>query len=103
MIGAIYGSLPVVRDTGGLHDTVCHLDHESGTGNGFVFRTYDAGGLRWAIDQAMEFHRVSPERREAQVTRIMEEGAASFNHDVTARAYFDIYEQMLHRPLVPYF
>ncbi len=35
MIGPIYGSLPVVHDTGGIHDTVGHLDVNSNTGNGF--------------------------------------------------------------------
>ena len=49
MIAPIYGSLPVARDTGGIHDTVTHLDADKNTGNGFLFETYDSGGLYWAI------------------------------------------------------
>ncbi len=100
MIGAIYGSLPIVHDTGGLHDTVAHLNLPDNTGNGFVFETHDPGGLRWAIDEAMRFYALPAETRAAQLTRIMRESAATFNHAVTAQRYFDIYEEMLHRPLV---
>jgi len=103
MIGAIYGSLPVVHDTGGLHDTVTHLDAQKNAGNGFVFKTYDSRGLRWAVDRAMDFHRLPAEVRAAQIGRIMRESRERFNHDVTAGQYFDIYESMLKRPLVnPY-
>jgi ADP-glucose type glycogen/starch synthase len=100
MVGVLYGTLPVVHDTGGLHDTVTHLNVKSATGNGFVFETYDTGGLRWAIDQAMAFYRMPADVRAGQVSRIMREGARRFNHDVTARDYFDLYEDMLNRPLV---
>ena len=100
MTSCIYGSLPVVRDTGGLHDSVSHLDVEKSTGNGFVFETYDPGGLAWAIDQAMNFHRRDPHTRGTQIGRIMKESKARFNHSVTAQAYIDIYQKMLNRPLV---
>ena len=100
MIGMIYGGLPVAHDTGGLHDTVVALDASAGTGNGFLFETYDPGGLRWAIDRAMDFHALAPEIRQAQTARIMQESRLRFSHAVTARAYIDIYESMLRRPLV---
>ncbi len=100
MIGAIYGSLPVVHDTGGLHDTVTHLDAGHDVGNGFVFSTYDANGLRWAIDEAMRFYGLPGQVRERQIGRVMTEAIERFNHHVTARHYFDLYEQMLQRPLV---
>jgi len=50
MISCIYGTLPVVHDTGGLHDTVEHLDLARGSGNGFVFNVFDSNGLRSAVD-----------------------------------------------------
>ena len=100
MIGCRYGSLPIVNNTGGLHDTVAHLNVEQCTGNGFVFETYDPGGLRCAIDQAMAFYRLPPKARESQVGRVMKESAEQFNHKVTAQQYFDLYEKMLARPLV---
>ncbi len=100
MIGVLYGSLPIVHDTGGLHDTVTSLDVEKGTGNGFVFEAYDSNGLMWAVDQAMAFYHEEQETRARQLRRIMCEGKALFNHEVAAQRYFDIYENMLARPLV---
>jgi starch synthase len=100
MIGPIYGCLPVAHDTGGIHDTVTHLSPEGDTGNGFLFEFHDGTGLSWAIDQAMLFHASPEERRRRQVQRIMEESAATFNHDVTARHYIRLYEKMLQRPLI---
>ncbi len=103
MIAPIYGALPVVRRTGGLRDTITHLDVGANRGNGFVFEHFDTAGLRWAIDQAMAFHRLPAPVKAAQVARIMRESRLRFNHSVTAQAYIDLYERMLRRPLVPHF
>ena len=43
-----YGTVPIVRRTGGLADSVQHFDPATGTGTGVVFNDFDAGGLRWA-------------------------------------------------------
>ena len=100
MIGAIYGALPIAHDTGGIHDTVTHLDVDKNTGNGFLFNTFDPGGLSWAIDQAMQFYLLPAKEKEKQVKRIMIQSASKFNHRVTAQHYIDLYEKMLQRPLV---
>ncbi len=100
MIGAIYGALPVVHDTGGLHDTVIPLDVKRNSGNGFVFETFDSTGLFWAIQEAMEFYKLPPKTKAPQIERIMTESAATFNHDVTAQQYIELYEKMLQRPLI---
>ncbi len=100
MIGAIYGALPIAYDTGGLHDTVCHLDMAKDEGNGFVFKNFDPAGLSWAIDQAMEFFKLPLNQRQRQIQRIMIQSRAAFNHQATAQQYIDLYEKMLRRPLV---
>jgi starch synthase/alpha-amylase len=100
MIAPIYGSLPVAHDTGGIHDTINHLDVDNDTGNGFVFETYDAGGLFWAIEQAMDFYALPTELKARQIERIMSESAATFTHAETARQYIKVYEKMLQRPLI---
>ncbi len=51
MIALRYGSVPVVRQTGGLADTVREWD--GANGNGFVFRDADAGQLAQALDRAL--------------------------------------------------
>jgi starch synthase len=50
-----YGTVPVVRRTGGLADSVQHFDPTSGTGTGVVFNDFDVGGLRWALQTAFEW------------------------------------------------
>ncbi|MEW6080166.1 MAG: glycogen/starch synthase [Thermodesulfobacteriota bacterium] len=100
MIGPIYGSLPVAHDTGGIHDTVEHLDIKRGTGNGFLFNVLDANGFLWAIDQAIHFYYVSQLKRKKEISRIMTESLESFNHSVTAQHYIDLYEKMLKRPFI---
>ena len=100
MIAPIYGALAVAHDTGGIHDTVVHLDAGRDAGNGLLFETYDAGGLYWAVTQAMDFFSQPEELKRRQVERIMRESIASFNHANTARQYIDLYEKMLERPLI---
>ena len=100
MQAPIYGSLAVAHNTGGLHDTVEPLDWNRSTGNGFRFDTYDSGGLFWAMDQAMAFYRQPAEARDRELTRIMTESLARFNHAACAKEYIKLYERMLDRPLV---
>ena len=100
MIGPIYGTLPVAHDTGGIHDTVDHLDLSSNTGNGFLFESYDSGGLFWAISRAMDFYSQCSRIKTSQIKRIMQESLDRFNHDVSAKQYIDLYEKMLQRPLI---
>lgn len=100
MVAPIYGALAVARATGGLYDTVRPIDVNASTGNGFRFNDYDSGGLRWAIDRAMEFFALPPETREREIRRVMSESKREFSHDQVARHYMDRYEAMLARPLV---
>jgi len=100
MVSPLYGSLPIARNTGGLHDTVDHLNVANDSGNGFLFDSYDGNGLNWAIDEAMRFYALPQATKTRQISRIMTESAARFTHHVTAQNYFAIYERMLERPLV---
>jgi starch synthase len=100
MTGPIYGSLPVAHDTGGIHDTIIHMDVKSNRGNGFLFETFDSNGLLWTIKEAMSFYDLPQKIKKQQIERIMTQSAATFNHAVTARKYIDLYEKMLKRPLV---
>ncbi len=100
MQAPIYGSLAVVHNTGGLHDTVEMLDCDASKGNGFVFDTYDSGGLFWAMDRAMDFYRRPVEIKEREISRIMTESLSRFTHHACASEYIKLYERMLDRPLV---
>jgi starch synthase/alpha-amylase len=100
MIAPIYGTLPVAHDTGGIHDTIVDLDVANNSGNGFLFKNFDAHGLWWAIQQAMDFYNAPQNIKSKQIRRIMKESAAGFTHANTARQYIDLYEKMLQRPLI---
>ncbi len=100
MTATKYGSLPIACDTGGLHDTISHLDPENNSGNGFLFKIFDSAGLFWAIDQAMVFYKLGPEQKNRHIRRIMKEGKERFNHENCAKQYIDLYQRMLRRPVI---
>lgn len=95
MVSPKYGTLSVVHDTGGIHDTVEHMHHDCSMGNGFRFQHYGSEGLRWGIDEALGFYRRPESQREVTLSRIMRESAQRFNHETTASAYINTYETML--------
>ena len=83
-----YGTLPVVRATGGLDDTVKNYDPSSGAGNGFKF--YEASGeallgtIRWAL---RVYHDDAERWRQLQRAGMAED----FSWNASARAYLDAY------------
>ncbi|MBM6967514.1 glycogen synthase GlgA [Pseudoramibacter alactolyticus] len=53
MIAMRYGAVPIVRETGGLKDTVHYFNSEDKTGNGFSFATYNAHDMLFTIQKAV--------------------------------------------------
>ncbi len=51
-----YGTVPIVRRTGGLADSVQHFDPRTGIGTGIVFNDYDTAAVMWAVGTALDFH-----------------------------------------------
>ena len=51
-----YGTIPVVRNTGGLADSVQHFDPATGTGTGCVFNDYDVPAVSWAVNTALDWY-----------------------------------------------
>lgn len=56
MIAMRYGTLPIVRETGGLNDTVTAYDEFSGEGNGFSFKNFNAHDMLYTIKRAIHFY-----------------------------------------------
>jgi starch synthase len=50
-----YGTIPIVRKTGGLADSVKHFDPSTGRGTGCVFNDYDAPAVRWGVGTALDW------------------------------------------------
>ena len=86
-----YGTPPIVRNTGGLADTVTPYDPGTGEGTGFVFDHFTAQGLEWAIGLALEAW-----RNKKAWTRIQKAGMARhFGWSESAAKYVALYESML--------
>jgi starch synthase len=51
-----YGTVPIVRHTGGLADSVEPYDPHTGLGTGFVFNDYNSEGLEWALNAALDLY-----------------------------------------------
>ena len=51
-----YGTIPIVRRTGGLADSVQHFDPETRQGTGVVFNDYDDGAVTWGVGTALDWY-----------------------------------------------
>jgi starch synthase len=85
-----YGTVPIVRATGGLDDTVQHFDPSDGTGTGFKFGPYEAGALLDKIREALYFY-----ARPEQWQKIQRNGMLVDNSwEAAARKYIELYEEI---------
>ena len=90
MFSLRYGTVPVVRKTGGLCDTVVHFNRETKTGNGFVFEHYTADGLMWAINQALETY-----YSDDWITVVKNAMSCNYSWDKSADDYIKLYDKIL--------
>lgn len=91
LIAQRYGTLPLVRATGGLADTVQDINHYAGTGTGFVFDAPEMQALYGTMLRATEVYR-HPELWQNAVTRAME---ADWSWARTALRYDELYRRAL--------
>lgn len=89
MIAMRYGSIPVVRATGGLRDTVQHFDGKQGTG--FLFNDYDVNGMLWAIDQAVQTY----QNKEQMAALVQNAMRSDFSFANSAETYADLYLEII--------
>ena len=71
MMALRYGTVPIVRQTGGLADVVQDFDPSSGTGNGFVFGSPDSEEMLQAVKKALELYHQQPDRWQVLLTTAM--------------------------------
>lgn len=86
-----YGAVPVVREVGGLADTVRDVDPRRGQGNGFTFRPYEAGALYTAMVRAVEVWKYGDVWRQIQVRGM----STDFSWARSARQYVEVYQRAL--------
>lgn len=87
-----YGAVPIVRETGGLKDTVIPYNEYDNSGTGFSFANYNAHEMLNAIRYAKYIFQHNKRRWNQIVQRGME---ADFSWNVSARKYEDVYRKLM--------
>jgi len=91
MIASRYGTVPIVRETGGLYDTIQPYNREDGSGNGFSFANYNAHEMKDAVSRAGELYREKPDAWQALTETVMQK---DFSWGASAGKYIALYREM---------
>ncbi|WP_297639279.1 glycogen synthase GlgA [uncultured Clostridium sp.] len=90
LIALRYGSVPIVRETGGLKDTIFAFNKYSGQGNGFSFKNYNAHEMANTIEEALDAFQNKPLWKS-----IVRQALESDNSwDKSARDYLKLYKSI---------
>lgn len=86
-----YGSIPIVRDTGGLSDTVSHFTYDNKSGNGIVFNDYLTSAVDWAVNYAINLY------EDKDTWNVLVKNALSYDSswDSKALEYIKLYEEII--------
>ncbi len=93
MICSAYGTVPVVRETGGLYDTIKPYNMYNGEGNGFTFANYNAHEMKDAVRRAVELYK-DKKKWSALVKTAME---TDFSWNVSANKYIEMYRNVINK------
>lgn len=91
MIAMRYGTLPVVRETGGLQDSVIPYNQYTGEGTGFRFANYNAHEMKDAVLRAVTLYRENAAQWQTLVERAM---VQDFSWMRSAKEYLALYESL---------
>jgi starch synthase len=86
-----YGTIPVVRRTGGLADSVQHFDPAARTGTGVVFNDFDAIGVTWAINTALDWY----DQKNLWRKLVQNAMAQDFSWSRQVNEYVSLYEKLI--------
>ena len=92
MISMRYGTLPLVRETGGLKDSVHPYNRYTGEGNGFGFLNYNAHELLFTLKDALALHRENPSTWKALVRQAQK---TDFSWKISAERYLELYGKLI--------
>ncbi|MBE5761023.1 MAG: glycogen synthase GlgA [Clostridiales bacterium] len=92
LIAMRYGTVPIVRETGGLKDTVQPYNEVEGTGTGFTFYSYNADDMLDAIRRATKTYNDDPAAFKGIAKRGM---AGNYGWDASAEKYLAIYNELV--------
>ena len=89
MIALRYGTIPIVRETGGLKDSIKDLG--GANGNGFTFQTYNAHDMLDAIHRAQALYQDKERWKETVLNAL----SCDFSWNRSAQTYVDLYKKIL--------
>ena len=92
LIALRYGTVPVVRETGGLRDTVLSFNEYTGEGNGFSFFNYNAHDMLHVLQRALKYYHGDKETWAMLQRRGMETDYSWLN---SSRKYLELYQKLL--------
>jgi starch synthase len=90
MIASRYGTVPVVRETGGLYDTIKPYNQYTGDGNGFTFSNYNAHEMKDAVGRAVDLF-YDKENWNKLCKQAM---TTDFSWNASAEKYLEMYEDL---------
>lgn len=88
IISLRYGTVPIVRATGGLAETIIDYSENKDTGNGFSFRNFSSNEMLDAIDRALTIYNEKPEEWEKLIVRALQ---SDFSWNRSAKMYEELY------------
>ena len=91
MISSVYGAIPVVRETGGLYDTIKPYNQYTKEGNGFTFANYNAHEMKDAVGRAVELFR--DKKNWIELTKKVME--TDFSWNASAKEYIKLYSDLM--------
>ncbi len=91
MKGFRYGCVPIVRQTGGLNDTVENFEPDNKKGNGFTFKNYDLQEFLIALTRALETYKHKKIWRDLACRGMK----ASFSWELPAKEYIELYQKAI--------
>ncbi|MBU1144289.1 MAG: glycogen synthase [Firmicutes bacterium] len=92
IIALKYGTIPIVRETGGLVDTVIPYNQYNNTGNGFSFTHFNAHDMMHVIRYALEIYHKDKKAMNILIQHAM---ASDFSWTQSAKAYRSVYKSIL--------
>lgn len=91
LIALQYGTIPVVRETGGLNDTVQSYDESTGYGNGFTFKNFNAHDMLHTVRRAINFYH----QNESWGSLVQNAMSQDYSWLQSAKKYNEIYKNLL--------
>lgn len=95
LIALSYGTLPIVRETGGLRDTVAAYNKYTGAGNGFRFQNYNAHELLFTVKEALRLY----EEQEVWYQLVQQAMSGDYSWRNSARKYRELYQGIVDSPM----